>query len=81
MKERTKFFFYLIVKWTVWTTEVMEFEQTVRLRSKLRHLHLVADIQGHEGFSSDGNDINPRHLIYTDLKRSKFSPQKPLCVS
>lgn len=49
MVEREKevfiFLFYLLVIWPVWTTEVMEFELTVRFRLKLRHLNLDTDIQ------------------------------------
>lgn len=39
------FLFYLIVIWPVWTIEVMDFELTVRFRSKLKHLNLDADTQ------------------------------------
>lgn len=39
------FLFYLIAVWPIWTIEVMEFEPTVRSRSKLKHLNLHAGIQ------------------------------------
>lgn len=41
------YLFYLIVIWPVWTTEVMEFELTVRFWSMLRHLNLDTDKQAH----------------------------------